>query len=126
MLVCLSGYHHEFNSADPVNPNVPLEIFPVQEGERYHFRVICSALTFPFKLSIDQHPLNVVAVDGRPIHTQIVEAIVISSGERVDFWITASDPDQSGNYWIRAETLEARTEEWEVGTWWNLGLTRSL
>ena len=63
-------------------------------------------MTFPFSISVDGHPLNVVALDGRPIVTQTVDAAVVAPGERVDFWIEASDSEGLGNYWIRAETLE--------------------
>ena len=63
-------------------------------------------MTFAFCISVDGHPLNVVALDGRPIVTQTVDAAVVSSGERLDFWIEASDSEGLGNYWVRAETLE--------------------
>ena len=39
--------------------------------------------------------------------TQKVDAIIISSGERYDFWIDGLDSQRTSTYWIRAETLEA-------------------
>lgn len=39
--------------------------------------------------------------------------MVVSSGERFDFWIEASDPEALGAYWVRAETLE-RTQNGQV------------
>ena len=35
-----------------------------------------------------------------------VDSLVVSSGERYDFWIEADDSEELGKYWIRAETLE--------------------
>ena len=35
-----------------------------------------------------------------------VDSLVVSSGERYDFWIEAENPGDLGKYWIRAETLE--------------------
>ena len=35
-----------------------------------------------------------------------VDSLVVSSGERYDFWIEADNPGDLGKYWIRAETLE--------------------
>nr|UCK81628.1 laccase-1 [Arenicola marina] len=85
---------------------VPLEIFTVTQGRKYLFRAICASMTFGFRLSIDGHTLHVVASDGSDVITRPVESLVVFSGERYDFWIEANDPDDSGSYWIRAETLE--------------------
>ena len=35
-----------------------------------------------------------------------VDSLVVSSGERYDFWIEADNLGDLGKYWIRAETLE--------------------
>ena len=92
------------------NPFTPLEVFPVTEGDKYYFRVICSSLTFPFSISIDGHPLHVVASDGHDFVTEVVDFLVVNSGERYDFWIDATNPGGLGNFWIHAETLEVELQ----------------
>lgn len=59
-----------------------------------------------FRVSIDGHQLYVVAADGCDVVPLIVDMLIISPGERYDFYIDATDPDNTGNYWIRLETLE--------------------
>ena len=73
-------------------------------------------MTYALSVSIDGHPLNVVALDGRPIVTQTVDTAAVSPGERLDFWIEAKDPEGLGNYWLRLETLEKVTANEETGT----------
>ena len=84
-------------------------------GGKYRFRVICTSMTFSFRLSIDNHDLHIIASDGGDVITTKVESLIIASGERYDFWIDASDPIGTGSYWIRAETLE-RFQNGEVRT----------
>ena len=62
-------------------------------------------MTFYLRVSIDNHKLNVFAMDGSDVVTRQVESIIVASGERYDFWIDANE--DIDNYWIRAETLEA-------------------
>ena len=114
VLSSFSGRHYEITEEGEhvyTNPFTPLEVFPVTEGDKYYFRVICSALTFPFSISIDGHPLHVVASDGHHIVTEVVDFLILTSGERYDFWIDATNPDGLGNFWIRAETLEVDFQE---------------
>jgi FtsP/CotA-like multicopper oxidase with cupredoxin domain len=85
-------------------PNWPLEEFVVEQGDEYRFRVACASMTYAFRLSIDGHTLRVVATDGSEVHPQPVQSVVVFGGERYDVLVTASRP--SGNFWIRAETLE--------------------
>lgn len=89
-----------------LKPGPPLETFSVTKGKKYRFRMICASMTFAFRVSIDGHVLNVIASDGEDIKTQQVESIIISSGERYDFWIEANNPQELESYSIRAETLE--------------------
>ena len=86
--------------------NTTLEHFKVKPGKKYRFRVICTSMLFGLRLSIDGHELNIIATDGGDVITRSVESLVVTSGERYDFWIHANDPQETGSYWIRAETLE--------------------
>ena len=82
----------------------PLEVFKVQKGQMYRFRVISAGNLYPFRISIDEHSLTVVASDGFELQEQTVESFIINPGERFDFIIDANR--DVGNYWIRAKTLE--------------------
>ncbi|XP_041347554.1 laccase-1-like [Gigantopelta aegis] len=82
----------------------PLETFTVKEGTSNRFRVINAGAVYSFRISIDLHPLTLVALDGNDIKPLTVESIIINPGERVDFTILANQ--QVDNYWIRGRTLE--------------------
>ncbi|XP_066265508.1 uncharacterized protein [Branchiostoma lanceolatum] len=86
------------------NRFVPLEKFSVVGNKTYRFRVISAAMVFPFRVSVDQHELTLVATDGNMIREQRAESFIINTGERYDFYITTNQP--AGNYWIRADTIE--------------------
>lgn len=90
----------------PENPNIPREIFTVKKGGYYRFRIANSGMDLPFKISIDEHMLHVIASDGNAVTTTTGTHLVVASGETYDVYIKADDSDGSGNYWIRGETLE--------------------
>ena len=60
---------------------------------------------FP-KTPFGRSTINVITTDGDDVITQRVESLVVTSGERYDFWIHTNDPQETRSYWIRAETLE--------------------
>jgi len=84
-----------------------LEVFTVENGGVYRFRLIGAQNEVPYKFSIDEHNLTVIATDGsfiEPIETQF---IIIHTGERYDLILRAEKPRENVNdYWIRAETME--------------------
>ncbi|KAK6186504.1 hypothetical protein SNE40_008533 [Patella caerulea] len=82
----------------------PLHVFNVTAGEQYRFRWIAAGALFPFRISIDEHNLTIIASDGYDLKPKTVESLVINPGERYDFIITTDKP--VGNYWVRAITLE--------------------
>ncbi|RZF37807.1 hypothetical protein LSTR_LSTR007169 [Laodelphax striatellus] len=84
--------------------NTPLETFTITPGRRYRFRVINSlASVCPAQLTIQGHPLILIATDGEPVHPVVVNTIISFSGERYDFVINAEQP--VGAYWIQARGL---------------------
>ncbi len=86
-----------------------LSTFPVKQGKRYRFRLVGAQGLYAYKFSIDGHKLIVVNTDGywtRP--TRPADYIIIHSGERYDFILTANQRQK--NYWMRAETLEIDRE----------------
>ena len=86
-----------------------LSNFTVEKGSRYRFRLVGAQSLYAFKVSIDMHKLILIASDSRFIEPETVDYIIIHSGERYDFILDAYQ--EVGNYWIRAETLEANLEE---------------
>lgn len=82
-----------------------LSIFRVEWGISYRFRLIGAQSLYAYKFSIDQHKLHLIATDGHLIEREVVDFIIIHTGERYDFILQARQNKSS--YWMRAETLEA-------------------
>ncbi|OWF42004.1 Laccase-4 [Mizuhopecten yessoensis] len=82
----------------------PLSTFEVSHGKMYRFRMIANGVLYPWRFSIDNHMLIVIASDGMDIEPVTVQSIIINPGERYDFLLNASQ--SPSNYWIRAKTLE--------------------
>lgn len=82
----------------------PLSSFEVTNGKTYRFRMIANGVLYPWRLSIDNHSLVVIASDGMDIEPITVQSIIINPGERYDFLLSAHQ--HPSNYWIRAKTLE--------------------
>lgn len=73
------------------SPNAPLTTFTIEYGKKYRFRLVYGggSRSCPIKLSIDDHSLTLVALDGHVIKTEEVDSIEISRGERADFILEA-------------------------------------
>ena len=99
----INGKGRFYNAAGSHN-GAPLEMFNVHQNQTYRFRVISAATLYPFRVSVDEHNLTIVASDGFELQEQTVESFIINPGERFDFIIDANR--DVGNYWIRAKTLE--------------------
>ena len=85
-----------------------LSEFTVAFGNIYRFRLIGAQANSLFRFSIDNHKLTVISTDGyfiEPIEN--VNYIIIHSGERYDFLLTANQT--IGNYIMRLETLDLNT-----------------
>ncbi len=87
--------------------NSRLQVFTVQEGTTYRFRLIGAQNLYGYRFSIDGHKLTVIATDGNLVQPVVTDYIILFSGERYDFLLTANETGQS-DYWMRAETLEAQ------------------
>ena len=97
------------------HPDVPfsksrLSIFEVDGGKNYRFRAIGAQSVYAFNISIDNHKLTVIATDGYFIQPVAVDFVIVHSGERYDFIVSADQTEQS-DYWIRAQTLEFNSPE---------------
>ncbi|XP_060065140.1 uncharacterized protein LOC132545474 [Ylistrum balloti] len=102
MLINGRGAHRVFyNSERSENITTPYEVFNVEHGRRYRFRIISNGiLNCPIQLSVDNHTLRVISSDGNPFQPIDVESINIFAGERFDVVILADQP--MDNYWVRA------------------------
>ena len=88
-----------------------LEVFSVNVGNSYRFRLIGSQGLYSLKFSIDEHNLTVISTDGSLIEPISTQFIILHTGERYDFIVRANRPRAGVNdYWIRAETLELDLE----------------
>ncbi|XP_059146111.1 uncharacterized protein LOC131933346 [Physella acuta] len=94
-----------FHYGNGSHNGAPLSIFTVTNGTDYRFRVIGASGMYPFRISIDNHPLLLVASDGYDCQPRVIESVVVHPGERYDFIITANQT--VGNYWIRGVTMES-------------------
>ena len=89
----------EWHSGVPYN-KTRLEIITVEEGYSYRCALIGVQGLFAFRFSIDEHNLTVISTDGSPIEPISTQFIILHTGERYDFILTAKQP-RSNNYWIR-------------------------
>ena len=62
-----------------------LSVFNVLPGRRYRFRMVGAQGLYAFRVSIDEHKLKVIALDGTLVNPVEVDFIIIHSGERYDF-----------------------------------------
>jgi len=105
------GWH--YHNDHPENPNLPLEVYFVEEGGKYRFRLISASVIWSFMVSIDHHKINVIAMDGHDIVSYEADYVILFPGDRFDFYIDATDPLGTGLYWMRFETLEKFTKSLE-------------
>jgi FtsP/CotA-like multicopper oxidase with cupredoxin domain len=55
-------------------------------------KVIGTGALYPWRISVDQHNLTMVAVDGFDITPVVAESFIITPGERYNFILDASQP----------------------------------
>ena len=85
------------------NRNLPLEEFPVMKGQRYRFRMVHSGPERAYQVSVDDHMLELVALDGIDVKPMQFDFLTLFPGETLDFVLFANK--NSGRYWLRAVTL---------------------
>ena len=93
--------------ADVPYKKTRLSIFTVEAGKTYRFRLVGAQGLYAYKFSIDGHKLTVVGTDGYWLEpVKDVDYIIIHTGERYDFLLSATNTHGLHDYWMRAETLE--------------------
>ncbi|XP_003399857.1 laccase-4 isoform X1 [Bombus terrestris] len=88
----------------PNGPNVPLTRFTVIPGRRHRFRVANAggAGSCPITISVDAHPLLLIALDGQPVEPRQIASITLAKGERADFVLKANK--RVASYWMNVHT----------------------
>ena len=76
----------------------------ITKGKKYKLRLINAAVDNHFKVSLDNHPFQVIAADFIPIKPYTANWIFIAIGQRYDVIINANQ--NVGNYWFRAEVQD--------------------
>ena len=85
-------------------PTLPLTEYLLNPKRTYRFRCVNSGPERGYQISIDQHKLTVVALDGVDIEPLEVNTVVMFSGERIDFTITTNNVE-SKSFWLRVRAL---------------------
>ncbi|KAJ8298492.1 hypothetical protein KUTeg_025023 [Tegillarca granosa] len=106
------GHRYPDHGDEPENPVLPLETFTVKYGSSYRFRVINAGMIYAFRVSVDEHQIKLISVDGNDLKVEAAESIIVQPGERIDFILHADVVMR--NYWIRAETLEGNINPGKV------------
>ena len=76
------------------------EIFTVEKGSRFRFRVIDAGISScQFIFSIDGHVLKVISLDGQAVEAYDVTSISMDSADRYDFILHADQ--KRDNYWLK-------------------------
>lgn len=80
----------------------PREVITVEKGKRYRIRLMSNAFTgCPMKVSVDNHSLTAISMDGFPVNLVPFDSLITNAGERFDFILNANQTVD--NYWLRVE-----------------------
>ncbi|XP_023948181.2 uncharacterized protein LOC112053114 [Bicyclus anynana] len=72
----------------------------VMQGYGYRLRFINAiALECPLLISVERHPMTIVASDASPVQPVIADAVRLYPGERMD--VVVRTDQESGGYWVR-------------------------
>ncbi|KAH7018082.1 laccase-1 [Microdochium trichocladiopsis] len=82
----------------------------VAEGSSYRLRLVNGAVDTHFRFSIDNHTMQVIAMDLVPIVPYVTDGISIGMGQRYDIIITANQSSVASDFWIRAIPQSACSE----------------
>ena len=100
----VSGF---INGRGSYNNNLEPWIFRVKANDSYRFRMISASAMYAYRVSIDNHKLQLLSIDGLDVEQVQLDGIIIFSAERYDFVVHTNRP---GRYWIRAESLDGDGE----------------
>lgn len=91
------------NGKGPPNTD-KMEVLHVRQGRSYRFRLAYASgiLTCPITLTIEDHSLKIISLDGNPIKPYETPSVSLAKGERLDFIIVAMEKPRS--YLLRVES----------------------
>lgn len=75
-------------------------VLNVVQGKRYRLRLISAAAFAPFMFSVDNHPLQIMEIDGHNVNMSVNEpipGIQLAAGQRYSVIINASAPIGKGS-----------------------------
>ncbi|KAJ7615877.1 Cu-oxidase-domain-containing protein [Roridomyces roridus] len=81
-------------------PAIPYAVHTVTKGTRYRFRLINISVRWQVFVSIDNHTMTVIEVDGTPTQPLETNILSIMPGARYSLVVTANQAVD--NYWINA------------------------
>jgi FtsP/CotA-like multicopper oxidase with cupredoxin domain len=77
----------------------------IKKGKKYRLRLINTSVDNNIRVSLDNHPFQIITSDLVPIKPIISNWILLAIGQRYDVIFTANQTE--GNYWFRAEVVTA-------------------
>nr|CAH7753855.1 unnamed protein product [Callosobruchus chinensis] len=89
--------------------------FHVKKGKRHKFRLIYASglMNCPIKVTIAEHVMLVVALDGNDIKSHEADRIILGKGERVDFVLKSA---RNGGSYLLEATMDCKEKtDGEVG-----------
>ncbi|XP_030761003.1 laccase-like [Sitophilus oryzae] len=98
------------NGKAPSERGSSLALFNIHPGKRHRFRAayVSGTAGCPVTLTIDEHPVKVIALDGNPITPHEVTGVKLSKGERVDFVLKAGL--SKGAYYMNVKSTCQETD----------------
>ncbi|KAJ3309420.1 hypothetical protein HDV04_006161 [Boothiomyces sp. JEL0838] len=89
----------------PVINDAPNQVFAVQPGKKYRFRVIAMATFASMQFWIENHNLTIVEVDGVSVHPYQVDILLLGSAQRYSVVVETLDSTDF-NYKVHVEFNE--------------------
>nr|CAI5832434.1 unnamed protein product [Callosobruchus analis] len=89
--------------------------FHVKKGKRHKFRLIYASglMNCPIKVTIAEHVMLVVALDGNDIKSHEADTIILGKGERIDFVLKSA---RNGGSYLLEATMDCKDKtDGEVG-----------
>ncbi|CAG8629619.1 15279_t:CDS:2, partial [Acaulospora morrowiae] len=90
----------QWNCTIPTCKPTKFATYKVTKGKKYRFRIINTSAMAHFTISIDNHPLKIIEVEGTIVEPVTVEVLSVNIAQRYSVIVDANQPIE--NYWIRA------------------------